>query len=214
MKNLTRLQRITWVVLALSLLITACSLNQPANGVAVGPTSTSTASDGSSISSPTDTPIPPESPSPAALTPAQNVDICSLITTAEAEPFVGTALIDVTPGGDIDEVTGSPLDYCTYKGDDIALVISVVKSGAVEGSKEWQDQLLLMAQATDPEAAVTPGSGLGERSYWVVTEESAAWFVAEFPYVFGLAVGGNIGYSEDYKDDLKALAEKVVESLP
>jgi hypothetical protein len=216
MKKSTALHRSIFTVMTMALLISACSTNPPSNVVNVGPTSTPTPTgvNGSSNNGATAAIIPVDTPSPAALTPVPNVDICSLITTAEAEPFVETALIDVTPGGDIDEVTGGPLDHCTYKGDDIALVISVVKSGAPEGSQEWQNLLLLMAQATDPEAGITPGTDLGERSYWVVTEESAGWTVAEYPYVFALAVGGNIGYSEDYKEDLKALAHKVLDALP
>jgi hypothetical protein len=155
-----------------------------------------------------------ETPSIVAPTTLQNIDICSILTAADAEPIVGTALIDATPGSDIDEVTGGPLLYCTYKGDDVALVISIVSSNAAKDSQTWQDQLLEITQASYPEAAITPNSDLGEQSYWVVTEDSAGWFVAEHPYVFALVVGGNIGYSEDYKEDLKALANKVLDVLP
>lgn len=214
MKNLTHLLRSILAVISASLLITACSVSLPKNTVEVGSTPTPTAPSGSSMSDPTATIIPPEPPSPVALTPVQRIDVCSLLTAADAEPIVGTALIDLTPGSDIDEVTGGPLDYCTYKGDDVALVISLVMSSAIEGSQEWQDQLLQITQSSEPDAAITPASGLGERSYWVVTEDSAGWFVAKFPYVFALVVGGNIGYSEDYKEDLKVLAEKVIASLP
>ena len=213
MKNLTHLLRLTLAVMTVSLLITACSVSLPDNSVDVDSTFTPTAPSGSSIN-PTSTTIPPASPSPVALTPVQRIDICSFFTAAEAEPIVGTALIDVTPGSDIDEVTGGPLDYCIYKGDDVALVISLVMSNAVEGSQEWQDQILQITQTSEPDATITSASDLGEQSYWVFTEDSAGWFVAKFPHVFGLVVGGNIGYSEDYKEDLRVLAEKVLASLP
>ena len=211
MKNSTALHRSILAVMTMALLISACSLNLPNHGVNGGPTSTPTASSGSTDGNSTLATAPP---STAESTPVPLIDICSFFTPAEVEPIVGTALIDATPGGDIDEITGGPLDYCTYKGDDVAMVISVVRSKAAEGSQEWKDQILNIAQASDPEAAITPESGLGEQAFWVVTEDSAGWFVAEYPYVFGLAVGGNIGYSEDYKEDLKALADKVLDALP
>jgi hypothetical protein len=151
---------------------------------------------------------------PSAIPSVKNVDICSLFTSADAEPLVGTALIDITPGNDFDEITGGTLDFCTYKGDDVALVISLVKTSAPQGSQEWQNQLLEMTKASDPSAAIAPASDIGELAYWVITEDSVGLSVAQFPYIFILAVGGNIGYADDYKDDLTALAQKVVNALP
>lgn len=211
MKKSTALHRFIFTIMTMALLISACTPNAPKSGGDVGPTSTPTASSGSGDGNSTLATVPP---STAESTPVPLIDICSFFTPAEVEPIVGTALIDATPGGDIDEITGGPLDYCTYKGDDVAMMISVVRSKAAEGSQEWKDQILNIAQASDPEAAITPESGLGEQAFWVVTEDSAGWFVAEYPYVFGLAVGGNIGYSEDYKEDLKGMAHKVLDALP
>ena len=202
------------MIIAIVLLVNSCSMKPPDNSVVIGSTSTPTASSGSSNNNPTATTIPAEIPSPIALTPVQAIDVCAFFTAADAEPIVGTALIEITRGSDIDEVTGGPLDYCNYKGDDVALVVSFVKSNAAKDSQAWQDQLPNMAQATDSDATVTETSDLGERSYWGVTEQSAGWFVAKFPYVFALVVGGNIGYSEDYRDDLTALAQRIVDQLP
>jgi hypothetical protein len=47
-----------------------------------------------------------------------------------------------------------------------------------------------------------------------VLEDAAGWNVAKHPYIFALVVGGNIGYSEDYKEDLMTLAQRVVNALP
>lgn len=212
MKKQTRLSRFTPVVIAISLLIHACSMISPDNNIVVGSTSTPTTSTGSSNNNATDTPT--EVSNPSALTPVQNIDVCSFFTAADAEPIVGTAMIQVTRGSDIDEVTGGPLDYCNYIGDDVALVVSLVKSNAARDSPEWQGQLLEMTNTSEPDATTEPFPGLGEQAYWAVTENSAGWFVAKYPYVFALAVGGNIGYSEDYKEDLNTLAQVIVNSLP
>lgn len=213
MKKKTWLSRRLFLGIALVLLLQACSLNTPNNTVAIGSTPTATASSNSSNNAPTATTIPLEIPSPAP-TPVQSIDICSFFTAAEAEPIVGTALIDLTPGTDIDEVTGNPLEFCIYKGDDVALVISLVKSNAVKDSQEWQGQLLNTTNIDQPSATPAPSSDIGEQAYWVVNEDAAGWYVAKYPYVFALVVGGNIGYAEDYKEDIKTLAQKVLSSLP
>lgn len=220
MKKQIRLGQFILVVITMSLLIHACSTNSP---VSIGSTPTPTATLGSSGNSVATTPIAELLSSATA--PVQKVDVCSFFTSADAEPLVGTALIDITPGNDFDEITGGPLDYCTYKGDDVALVLSIVKSSAPKGSDEWQNQLIEMSKASDPEAAVTPvspdpeaaatpTSDIGELSYWVITESSVGLSTAKYPYIFIIAVGGNIGYSEDYKDDLIALRQKVMDQLP
>jgi hypothetical protein len=221
MKKQTLLSSFALTVIAVSLLLHACSMNAPDNSADIITTSTPTASSGSSNNSVTATATSSlaEIASPPVTAPPiqdleQNLDPCAFFTSAEAEPIVGTALIDITPGNDVDEVTGGPLEYCTYKGDDVALVVSFVQSNAVQGSLAWQDQLPNMAQATDSDATVTEIPGLGERSFWGVTEHSAGWFVAKYPYVFALVVGGNIGYSEDYKADLTTLAQKIIDQLP
>ena len=214
MKKRTQLRRFTIAAIIISLLIHACSMNTPDNSIIVESTSTPTAASNPSDNNTTAIPTPTEEPNPSAPAPVQNFDVCSFFTAAEAEPIVGTAMIEVTRGSDVDEVTGGPLDYCNYIGDDVALVVSLVKSNAVKDSPEWQGQLLEMTNTSEPDATTEPFPGLGEQAYWAVTEHSAGWFVAKFPYVFALVVGGNIGYSEDYKEDLNTLAQVIVNSLP
>ena len=188
-------------------------MNTPDNSIIVGSTSTPTAASNPSDNN-TAVSTPTEVLNPSAPTPVQNIDVCSFFTAADAEPIVGTAMIEVSRGSDVDEVTGGPLDYCNYIGDDVALVVSLVKSNAAKDSPDWQGQLLEMTNTSEPEATTEPFPGLGEQAYWAVTEHSAGWFVAKFPYVFALVVGGNIGYSEDYKEDLNTLAQVIVNSLP
>lgn len=210
MKKKARLSRTIFAIIGMSLLVNACS---PSNGIVIGPMSTPTTSNLSLDNNPTSTATPQEvSSDPSAVPAIQNINICGFFTSADAEPIVGTALIETTAGSDSDEVTGGILNYCTYKGDDTALVISLAESSAVKDSAEWQGQLSEMTNAD--EASITPFPGLGEQAYWVVTEDSAGFDVAKFPYIFVLAVGGNIGYSEDYKEDLMNLAQRIVDSLP
>jgi hypothetical protein len=214
MDKLIRLSRLSVLVLGISLFMQACSPGSSGNASSIVLTPTVTAASNSSNNDPTATPEIAEASTPFVLTPVAKIDPCSFFTNAEIEPVVGTALIDATPGTDFDEVTGGPLDYCTYKGDDVALVLSIVKSNAAQNSPEWQRLLLETANSAQPTTALTPSTTLGEQAYWVVNEDSAGWFVAKYPYVFALVVGGNIGYAEDYKEDLQSLGQKVANSLP
>jgi hypothetical protein len=209
MKKQTRLEWFTLVLVVISLLIPACSTN---SAVSIEATATPTAVSGSSQNNIISTPAVEVVPS--AIPAVKNVDICSFFTSADAEPLVGTAVINLIPGNDFDEITGGPLEFCTYKGDDVALVLSLVKSSAAHGSQDWQNQLLEMTKASDPNAVVTPAADIGEQAYWVITEESVGLLVAKYPHIFILGVGGNIGYADDYKDDLTTLAQKVMDQLP
>jgi len=166
---------------------------------------------------PTPSPTPlsiQEVSTPEDLTQIKSIDPCTVFTNAQVEPIVGTALITTTPGTDTDEITGGPLVFCTYQGDDVALVLSIAKSQAAQDSQVWQNQLAAMTVPSEPGASIKEGAGLGEKAYWIVNEDSASWFVASYPYVFGLAVGGNISLAEEYKEDLKILAQQVLDSLP
>lgn len=210
-----RLQINLWqyvlTIVLLASLITACTHSSTITPAPVTAIPTSTAIGGSTNA---DTPFPAQptntlQPQP----PVKTIDLCSLFTNEQVESLVGTALITATPGTDIDEVTGGPLLFCTYKGDDVALVISLAQSQAPQGSQAWQNQLAAMTNSGEP-TTVTEEGGLGEKSYWLVNEDSAGWSVARYPYVFMLVVGGNISLAEQYKDDLKTLAEQTLAALP
>jgi len=211
MKKQVRPSYFLFVVIAATLLLQSCSTNAPISSASVA-TATPTASSGSSQNNVIVTPdaeLVPSAPS------VKTIDVCSFFTSLDAQPLVGTAVINTTQGSEDDEITGGTLEYCTYKGDDVALIISLATSSAPNGSQEWQNQLLEMTAASDPDAAITPTSGIGEQSYWVIVPDgSVGLSVAKYPYVFILAVGGNIGAPEDYQDDLITLAQKVLDALP
>lgn len=203
-----------FVVVILSLLVNACNLNLPNSSVVIGPTSTPTAANLPSENNPTATSAAGEIPTELAAPPAiQNIDVCGFFTTVDAEPIVGTALINVSEGSDLDD-EGEALNYCNYIGDDVALVLSMSVSGFPKDSPDWQGQLLDTTKLSEPNTVSEASSEIGEQAYWVVNEDSAGWYVAKYPYVFALVVGGNIGYAEDYKEDLTALAQRVASSLP
>ena len=87
-------------------------------------------------------------------------------------------------------------------------------SGFSKDSPDWQGKLLETTKLAEPNTVSEASAEIGEQAYWVVNEDSAGWYVAKYPYVFALVVGGNIGYAEDYKEDLTALAQRVASSLP
>ncbi|MEP7135249.1 MAG: hypothetical protein ABI904_09980 [Chloroflexota bacterium] len=212
MQKQVRPNRFILLILTAALLLPACSTNTPINATSVASTPTSTVSSGPTLNSVVATSaviLIPSAP------PAKNIDICSFFTSIDAQPLVGTVEINITPGSEADEITGGTLEYCTYRGEDVALLISLVKSSASKDSPTWQDQLLQMVQSSDPDAVITPAAGIGELAYWVITPAPAVGlWVAKYPYVFGLAVGGNISAPDDYQDGLQSLAQKVLDALP
>jgi hypothetical protein len=208
MQKQGHLRRFIFVIITTALFLHACSTN---SSVSIGSTPTPTASSGSSQNSIAVTSAAELIPSTP---PVKNIDVCSFFTSTDAESLVGTVEMNITPGSDFDEITGNTLDYCTYKGDDVALVVSLVRSSAAKDSAQWQDQLPEMTNASDPDAVISPTSDIGEKAYWIITQSSVGLSVAKFPYVFILAVGGNIGYPDDYKDDFITLAQKVMDALP
>lgn len=187
--------------------VTACAPSSPAATATPTPTSGSVAAEtpATLATLAVDT--------PQALPSVKTVDLCAIFSPAQVEPIVGTALITTTPGTDVDEVTGGPLNFCTYKGEDVALVISVAESQSAKDSQTWQDQLAAITNPDEP-STITEENGLGEKAYWVVNEDSAGWYVARYPYVFALVVGGNISLADEYKEDLRRLAEQVLSTLP
>lgn len=114
MKKQVHLRRLLFVIITTALFIHACASNSPKNNVSLGSTPTPTASSGSSQNNIVSTPAVELAPS--AIPAVKNIDVCSFFSSADAEPLVGTALINITPGSDYDEITGGTLDYCTYKG--------------------------------------------------------------------------------------------------
>jgi len=203
-----------FVIVILSLLVNACNLNLSNNGVVIGPTSTPTAANLPAEDNPTATSAAEEIPTELSAPPAiQNIDVCGFFTTIDAEPIVGTALINVSEGSDTDD-EGGALSYCNYIGDDVALVLSMSVSGFSKDSPDWQGKLLETTKLSEPNTVSEASAEIGEQAYWVVNEDSAGWYVAKYPYVFALVVGGNIGYAEDYKEDLAALAQRVAGALP
>jgi len=220
MQKQVRRSGFLFVLMTTALFLHACSTN-----VNIASTPTAAVSSESSQNIPGVTPTTTAFSGNLVVTPAaelaatapavKTIDICSFFTSVDAQPLVGSVEINITPGSEADEITGGTLEYCTYRGEDVALMISLATSSAPKDSPTWQDQLLQMVQSSDPEAVISPATGIGELAYWVISPAPAAGlWVAKYPYVFGLAVGGNIGTPDDYKDDLQSLAQKVLNQLP
>jgi hypothetical protein len=235
MKKPTAIQQLSVVVVGGLMLNIACSISSPVSLPDLNGTSTATPtpvlSGSSSAVTPTvnsveadlsatedATPIFQNAgtgvpPTPPTITPM--IDLCLLFTNAQVEPLVGTIDITVTPGSDLDETLGGSITWCTYKGDDVAFVISLAESSPAITSQDWQDLLQQMIEATadNPEIS-SEAPGIGDQAFWVSTENSAALYVAKYPRVFALAVGGNISPPDDYREGLKTLAEIVLARLP
>ncbi len=134
-------------------------------------------------------------------------DVCSLITVDDAETVLGQAVTAITPGAEPDDVTGGTLNYCTYRGSDMAVVITVVGiDSAAVGTDQLHSKLSQMKEE-DPETKTQEALGVGDQAYWTVSENAAGYIVLTQSSVFSVVLGGNIGSADSHKNELLTLAQ-------
>jgi hypothetical protein len=150
---------------------------------------------------------------PESTNPAKSADICSMITQAEAEAVLGQTVTSITPGVDTDSISGQPLDFCTYLGKGLAVVISRVDLGSPKAAADAMKQQLAIMVADDASTTSKQQPGPGDQAYWSTNEHAAEFTVLKGSVVFAVLIGGNIGDPEAHKAALKTLAEAVAGRL-
>jgi hypothetical protein len=208
--------RLFAIMIVVALGISACQLSPSSSST---PTPTTTVVEDVGLEEiPTDTPTPAAS-LVAPLTDnsgsddSDSSDVCSLISTTEAETAPGQPVTSITPGTDEDSITGETLDFCTYLGQDRAVVISMVDTGSLDLVGPMIDQELANMDDGDEVPTVLQVLGLGDQAYWSTTSHAGEYIVQTGTVVFAVALGGNVGNPADYKDALRTLAELVAGRL-
>lgn len=140
---------------------------------------------------------------------ALGADICSLVSKGEATSLLGQPVTHMTPSKpEKDEDTGGMLTYCSYRAGTLALVVSVVEfSSPAEARKNTTKEMA--AGRLEGKAKVTDESGLGERAYWAVSNQSTAagYTVQKGTRVLGIMLGGQgLGAPEKHKEALRKAA--------
>jgi len=138
-------------------------------------------------------------------------DVCSLVTAYDVENVLGQTVISITSGSEPDEVSDSTLNYCTFRGSDMAVVISSVE---VENSFIGGDILRATLQSNkddEPSTVTNEELGVGVKAYWSVSENAGGYTVLTEEHIFSVVLGGNIDNPANHKAALLTLAQIVAE---
>ena len=141
--------------------------------------------------------------------------ICSLIHADEAAAVLGQPVQSIKNGIDQDTVAGETINFCTYRGQALAIVMSEVDAKSPEALANVVAQEQAAAQAEDATSTSTlePRAGLGDQAYWNVAEHAAGYTVIVGSHVFAVALGGQIGDPLAHKAALLKLALLVASRL-
>jgi hypothetical protein len=201
----------TWMVIAISSILLVASACTGTVATISGPTPTTTMGSISQDQQLTDAAAQSSTQTGGSSSSGTGtvVDICSLVSSDEAATVLGQAVIAITPGSEPDSISGSTLNFCTYLGSGLALVVSSVETGSAKAGAEILQAQLANMLAEDPTTTSKEEPGLGNKAYWSVAEHGVSYTVLTDTHVFSVALGGAIGDPSSHKTRLLDLAKSV-----
>ena len=166
---------------------------------------------GAAAPSPTSTPVisTEAAPKQATTVPVVTQDVCSLITSAEAEEVMGQPVASVSPFSDADSDFGETVFSCFYLGKDLTIVVSRVDLDSAQAAGMVLQQQLAKQQAEDEGVVITEESGLGEKAYWTTVENAGIFTFLKGSNIFVVGLVGIKGDAASYKAVLLTLAKSV-----
>ena len=155
------------------------------------------------------TALPTQSPTQVSFILLNSENVCSLASSADVEPVLGSTPIAATPGSDPDNSTGVTIYFCTYLGQGVAVVISVADTASAQAAAEFNQNQITLMQTETPSTTITQETGLGDALFWNVAEKAASYNVQIGSRVISVGLGGTIGDPASHKEALLDLARKV-----
>jgi hypothetical protein len=141
------------------------------------------------------------------------LDICALITQSEAEAVLGQAVLATTPGTDTDSATGATLNFCTYRGTGLAVLVSREDFGSAEAAKQAMKQAVAKMLSDNTTSTIPQDGGPGDQTYWATSPHAAEFTMQKGSSIFSVLLGGNIGDPAAHKPALLDLAKSVAGRL-
>jgi hypothetical protein len=203
------------VLCIIALGASACQINiSSALTPTLTPTPTSQ-TDFTSLDDPTATttatpPVPTEDSGSDSGDADDSDDVCPMISQDEAGEVLGQTVTSITPGTDDDSITGQTLNFCTYLGQGLAVVLSVVDTGSLNLVGPMLNQMVENNQDEDEVPSITEWLGLGDQAFWQTTSHAGGFIVQTGTVVFSLVVGGNVDDPSAYREALLRLGALVV----
>jgi hypothetical protein len=159
------------------------------------------------------TPIPTQmatlASSDSSYGPATVTDICALVSNEDVAAVLRSAPIAATPGSDADTYTGVTINFCTYLGQGVAVVISTSDTASAQDAAALLQEELARALVETPETITTQETGVGDQLFWSVAEKASSYTVQVGASVFSVGLGGNVGDPASHKAALLDLAKKI-----
>ena len=158
------------------------------------------------------TSLPTEAPTVGAQSSPSSVteqNVCSLASSADVAPVLGSTPIAASPGSDPDNSTGVTIYFCTYLGQGVAVVISVADTASAQAAAELMQNQITQMQTDTPGTTSTQETGLGDQLFWNVAENGVSYNVQIGARAFSIGLGGAIGDPASHKAALLDLARKV-----
>ena len=148
---------------------------------------------------------------PAVLPQASGADpdVCSLITTGEAEAVIGQPVASVNPFSEVDPDYSETVFSCYYMGKDLTLIISKVDLGTSQAASDAMQQQLSKEQTENKDVIISEEPGLGEKAYWTTVENAGIFSVLKGGRILIVGLVGNIGDVESHKAQLLVLAKSI-----
>ncbi len=200
-------KRLNWMgiialVCGFALIVSACGsagVNSPGSTTANGEETLSSKGQSSEVSV----------GSPAALPPASGEDVCSLITAAETEAVMGQTVGSINPYSEVDSDYGETVFSCYYIGNDLTVIVSIVDFGSSQTASTMLQQRLVKEQANNTNGTISEESGLGEKTYWTINENTGIYSFLKGSKIIVVGIVGNTGDATSYKASLLTLAKNV-----
>lgn len=138
---------------------------------------------------------------------------CSVMTKAEAQAYLGSAVSRVIPEEpEPDEESGALLTTCTFMGAGRVLMISLAEFKSADAAQKKMTAEYLKAmgphEEDEPPANVEPESGLGDRAYYGHSARSAMIIMLKGVHAYSAILGGT-----PPKPDDRAALRKLVTAL-
>lgn len=196
--------RILVVVCGIALIASACG------GAAVN-SNDPTPGTGNEVASPTETSTGVSTDTPVVLPQASgaDLDVCSLITSAEAEAVMGQPVESVNPYSELDPDYGETVYTCFFMGKDLTFVVSKVDLGSAQAASEAFQQQVIKEQTDNKDLIINEEPGLGEKVYWTTVENAGIFSFLKGRTVLVVGLVGNIGDVASYKTALLVLAKSI-----
>ncbi|MEO8224742.1 MAG: hypothetical protein ABI661_08030 [Gammaproteobacteria bacterium] len=142
-------------------------------------------------------------------------DTCALLSRPDAAAVLGQPVTTVIPAGpERDDDSGGQLSYCTYAASKAAIVLSVVEFATAAEARKQLSANLVKERMDEEDAKVTEEPGIGEKSFWGVSEHGASFTFLKGSRVVSLGLGGAAGaQAAGRKDALRRAALSVAGKL-